>query len=261
MEIELSEAIGDIEVCQSVDELKNKLQSIIENYGFASFNMLDAGNPHVDVPFYIGTTQEDWVNTYKSNGFVHVDPCVARVRRSNTPFTWNDVPTPRYDGTGRKSGAWKTMEAAYDHGFTEGFVVPFHYRDALGRIHSSSSAFYWKDRLSQFRFLISRHRYDLHLIMIYWAQRATDIIAEQHRNQTSILAAQAEPRTRITLTDRERDVLAWAARGKTVSESADILSISDATVETHVRHAMAKLDASNKTHAVVKAIYLGLVDA
>lgn len=152
------------------------------------------------------------------------------------------------------------MEAAYDHGFTEGFVVPFHYRDHLGRIHSSSSAFYWKDSVSRFRFLISRHRYDLHLIMIYWAQRATDLIAEQHRNQSSILNGQADPRTRIELTDRERDVLAWAARGKTVSESADILAISDGTVETHVRHAMAKLDAVNKTNACVKAIYLGLID-
>ncbi|MEG6508235.1 LuxR family transcriptional regulator [Methyloligella sp. 2.7D] len=258
--MKVDEAVGAIETCSSTEELKNTLQGIIEDYGFSSFNMLDAGNPHVDVPFYIGTTPENWVSTYISNGFVHVDPCVARVRRSNTPFSWGDVDVPKYEGTGRKSGAWKTMEAAQDHGFREGFVVPFHYTDPLGRVYSSSSAFYWTDPVKKYRFLLSRKRYDLHLIMIYWAQRAIDIVAEQHRNRQGILEAQQDPRTAITLTDRERDVLSWAARGKTVADTAGILFISESTVETHLRHAIAKLGASNKTHGVVKAIYLGLID-
>ncbi len=258
--INLEEAIGSIETCSSTDELKFTLQEIIEDFGFSSFNMLDAGNAHVDVPYYIGTTPENWVQTYISNGFVHVDPCVTRVRRSNTPFSWAEVDVPQYDGSGRKSGAWKVMEAAHDHGFTEGFVVPFHYTDPLGRVFSSSSAFYWSDPVKKYRFLLSRKRYDLHLIMIYWAQRAIDIIAEQHRNRQSLLETQADPRTAVALTDRERDALSWAARGKTVADTADILFISQATVETHLRHAIAKLHASNKTHAVVKAIYLGLID-
>jgi DNA-binding CsgD family transcriptional regulator len=55
-------------------------------------------------------------------------------------------------------------------------------------------------------------------------------------------------------------MLGWAARGKTTSETAEILKISDETVEGHIRKAMKKLSAANKTQAVVKAIYLGLVD-
>ena len=52
----------------------------------------------------------------------------------------------------------------------------------------------------------------------------------------------------------------WAGRVKTTSTTADILKISEETVETHVRNAIRKLGATNKTHAVAKAIYLGLID-
>ena len=62
------------------------------------------------------------------------------------------------------------------------------------------------------------------------------------------------------LTDRERSALEWAGRGKTMIETASILSISDETVETHLRAAMRKLNASNKTQAVARAIMLGPID-
>ncbi len=151
------------------------------------------------------------------------------------------------------------MEAARDHGFTEGLVIPYHFRDYLGRIHSSLGAFFWEDHISRFKFMLSERKHELHLIMIYWVQRAVDIIAEEHRGKVTIIR-QPPGGSDITLTDRERDMLAWAARGKTASDTAEILKISDETVETHIRNAMRKLDATNKTHAVAKAIYLGLID-
>jgi DNA-binding CsgD family transcriptional regulator len=61
------------------------------------------------------------------------------------------------------------------------------------------------------------------------------------------------------LTDRERDVLSWAGRGKSVLDTAEILKLSEDTVKSHIRNALKKLDATNKTHAVTKAIYLNLI--
>jgi DNA-binding CsgD family transcriptional regulator len=151
------------------------------------------------------------------------------------------------------------MEAARDHGFSEGLVIPYHFRDHLGRINSSVSTFFWKDPIAQFQFMLSERKHELHLIMIYWVQRAVDIIAQEHRSKVTIIRPPAGNHE-IALTDRERDMLAWAARGKTVSDTAEILKISDETVETHIRNAMRKLDATNKTHAVAKSIYLGLID-
>jgi LuxR family transcriptional regulator, quorum-sensing system regulator BjaR1 len=255
----LDEAIGDIESCASTAELRHAMQRIAENYGFASFNFLDAGRPHVETPFYFGTTGEAWERTYDSNRFVHIDPCVTRVRRTNVPFVWEeaiDLPQPR---RGPKSPVKRLMDAAQDFGFAEGLVVPFHFRDRLGRLHSALSVFYWKDDLTKFRFLISGKRRELHLIAIYFIQRCVDLVAVQHRGgQPLVGIPQTNPE--FELSARERDVLSWAARGKTVVETADILTISEGTVETHIKRTLEKLGVSNKTHAVAKAITLGIID-
>lgn len=61
------------------------------------------------------------------------------------------------------------------------------------------------------------------------------------------------------LTDREVCVLSWTAAGKTSSEIGMILGISTRTVNFHITTALMKLDAVNKTQAVVKAVMLGLL--
>jgi DNA-binding HTH domain-containing proteins len=54
--------------------------------------------------------------------------------------------------------------------------------------------------------------------------------------------------------------MAWAARGKTVADTAQILGISPETVEGFIKQALRKLGASNKTHGVAKSIALGIID-
>ncbi len=257
--MKLEEAIADIEHCNSIDELQNTLQRIIEHYGFAAFSFIDAGQPHLDKPYFLTTTDKAWVQEYTGNNFVHVDPCLIKVRRTNTPFSWGTVELPPILGR-RKPGAVKTMEAARDHGFTEGFVVPFHFRDLRGLLFSSSSVFFWKDAIKRFKLLFGSHRNELHLIMIYWTQRAIDLVARDHRYTATFFRAPDDPTTAPALTDRERDVMAWAARGKTVIDTASILNISDETAETHIRNALRKLNATNKTHGVAKCIALGVID-
>lgn len=255
--MKVEECIAAIETCENLEELKNTLQKIIENHGFSSFNFLDVGNPHLDIPYYLGTTGTGWEDDYKSNRFVHVDHCVQFARRSNLPFVWDEVPLKPYE-SGPKPGSLKLMEAAADHGFRNGLVVPFHYRDRLGRTYSSLCVFYWKDTLSRFRFMLQRKKLDLHLIVMFWVQRAVDLVAETRSARE--WAPGRSTIAEVPLTDRERDALSWAARGKTVPETSDIMDIGEETVSTHLRNAMRKLGASNKTHAVVLAMHLGLID-
>jgi DNA-binding CsgD family transcriptional regulator len=256
--VKLEEMLADIERCNSMEELEITLQRVIENYGFAAFTFIDAGQPHLDKPYYVTTTNQTWVNEYTQNNFVHSDPCLIRVRRTNTAFNWGGVELPPVLGR-RKPGAIKTMEAARDHGFTEGVVVPYHFRDHRGFLFSSSTVFFWKDTIKHFRSLFGSHRHELHLIMIYWTQRAIDLVARDHRNKPPFFRTPDSP-VLPTLTDRERDVMSWAARGKTVADTAMILKIADETAETHVRNALEKLGASNKTHGVAKCMALGLID-
>lgn len=61
------------------------------------------------------------------------------------------------------------------------------------------------------------------------------------------------------LTRREVEVMTLTAIGKTRSEIAQILSLSEETVKDYVIRACRKLHAVNKTHAAVLAVTLGLV--
>ncbi|MDT8896692.1 MAG: response regulator [Thermanaerothrix sp.] len=73
------------------------------------------------------------------------------------------------------------------------------------------------------------------------------------------IAYQSEIANRQILSDRELEVLECLADGQTTGQIAAKLYISDNTVKTHVRHILEKLEASNRTEAVSKAIALGLI--
>jgi DNA-binding CsgD family transcriptional regulator len=68
----------------------------------------------------------------------------------------------------------------------------------------------------------------------------------------------AEPLTR-SLTRREREVLSLIAAGADRQEIADELTISVATVRTHVRNVLRKLGARNRAHAIALAVQHGLI--
>lgn len=73
------------------------------------------------------------------------------------------------------------------------------------------------------------------------------------------LARQGDISNQPPLSDRELEVLACLSDGQTTSQIASRLFISENTVKTHVRHILEKLEASNRTEAVSKAIQLGLI--
>jgi len=61
------------------------------------------------------------------------------------------------------------------------------------------------------------------------------------------------------VTDRELAVLRCLARGLSNREIAASLEISTATVRSHISHLFQKLDATNRTQAVIRAADLGIL--
>lgn len=62
------------------------------------------------------------------------------------------------------------------------------------------------------------------------------------------------------LTEREIEVLRRVAAGKSNKLIAAELEISEGTVKTHMKSIMPKLDASDRTHAVMIALRRGILD-
>jgi DNA-binding NarL/FixJ family response regulator len=62
------------------------------------------------------------------------------------------------------------------------------------------------------------------------------------------------------LSDREREVLELISKGKSNKEIADLIFVTENTVKMHVKKILLKLQANDRTQAVVIAIQRGLLD-
>ena len=62
-----------------------------------------------------------------------------------------------------------------------------------------------------------------------------------------------------SLSKREREIIELLAQGMTGEQVADHLVLSSETVKTHIRNAMAKLEASTRVHAIAIALREGYI--
>ncbi len=73
------------------------------------------------------------------------------------------------------------------------------------------------------------------------------------------IASPPDKATRHGLTPREREVLRLLVEGRSNRAIADILSLSERTVENHVLHILTKLGLASRTAAATYAVRHGLV--
>ena len=93
-----------------------------------------------------------------------------------------------------------------------------------------------------------------HLITLDPASGAGEITERERR------FAEREPARPRAPSNRECEVLALLAGGRTDGQIAELLELSPATVQTHVRNAKAKLGARTRAQAVAIAFQRGLIE-
>ncbi len=97
-----------------------------------------------------------------------------------------------------------------------------------------------------------------------WDQRSEYILSVTVPHLHAVFGT-AAARTKGThptfrpLSPRELEVIRWLALGKSVSDIGAILGISDFTVRTHIQRLINKLEATNRSHAVARAIQAGVI--
>ena len=165
---------------------------------------------------------------YVREDYARVSPVSSRGRDSPGPFEWRTADFASHENP----AARRVMERAADFGHRYGFVVPVHGPHGFeGSVSLDGSVVELADHLKP----------GLHLVALYAFDRVRTILRAR---------AAAKP----ALTAREREVLAWAANGKSAWEIGEILNIAKRTVDDHAETAFQKLGAVNRTHAVAIAL-------
>ncbi|EAQ30107.1 two-component transcriptional regulator, LuxR family protein [Erythrobacter sp. NAP1] len=177
---------------------------------------------------------DEWMALYAKEEFRLTDPIPGRVMQFGSLMTWQDAMSWQHNTPDQEAYFAKMKE--YD--LIHGFGIPLYGRNA-------------RDAYASFDFL-----------------KHVDDVAPESIGMIRSLSQVAHQRVVIlvehkldapALSEREVEVLTWAARGKSLSAIATILDISPDTAKTYSKRIYAKLDVSDRVGAVVKALRMGLV--
>ncbi|MEO3715581.1 LuxR family transcriptional regulator [Roseateles flavus] len=200
-------------------------------FEYCAYGMLipvPAMNPKT---FMLNSYPATWQQHYARNSYLDIDPTVHAGRRSSQPILWCDdlfVQAPELWNDARDAGlrvGW--AKSVLDGQGTGGLLTLARNRGALTAEELVENEFKMR-----------------------W------LACMAHQGFRKILWT----RWSVALTGREREVLRWAAYGKTFSETSLIMDIAVATVKFHTRNAAEKLGTINRTAAVAKAVALRLLD-
>lgn len=184
---------------------------------------------------------DDWMSHYDANGYVKKDPVPRHCFATNRAFTWTDL----VQSQKLKPEQLRLMDEAKEAKLLEGIAVPIcgHSGElaGVGMASSVGGISPGKDLLYKIHALVQQ----FHLVY-------ADFVRQD-------CAAAGNAGEQIHLTEREQEILLWAAAGKSDSSIAEIIKISRSTIRFHMNNIFKKLDANERTLATVKAIRLGLI--
>lgn len=239
MRAEVEWFLDAIALARDVGALAMILGEMTSRMGFSHFalthhaHILDA--PHAGIRLH--DYPEAWVDYFDTHRLGLSDPIHRASHRTSAGFRWNAVP----DLIRMTPADHRLLELAHKHGLTDGFTVP---ANVVGEATGSCS------------FAIGPGR-ALPADALQWAQLAG--IAAFEGARRIWLAGTVPPGPPPCLTDRQRDCLIWAARGKTAWESARILGISEETVVRHLKQARDRYGVEKQTSLLIRALFDGVI--
>lgn len=183
------------------------------------------------------TYPQEWQEIYFANRYQRVDPVITNAKRMLKPFYWSATPL-RWAASLEER---KFYEHARQFGIVSGLSMPI--RLEFGRIAVLTLASHLPD-----------HRGDGLMDDIRAATATALVHATLKVGDPSIMT-----KPYVSLSVREKECLNWAALGKSMALTADILGIKKVTVRYYLDAARRKLGADSMTNAIYLATRLGLI--
>jgi len=220
----------------TLGELNNLLHAITREMGFQYFAL----SHHVDVPrapqpaLRLHNYPRDWEAYYDAECFGPSDPVHRASHLSTAGFCWSML--PRLLPLTHRDEDFLARSRRI--GLIDGITIPAHVPgEAAG---SCSFAVSWGNTpRSEWLPLL---------------QFVGTTAFEGARRLVGMRRAQAD---RPRLSDRQRDCLYWAARGKSDWAIAQILGISHETAIQHLKEARGRYGVANRTQLAIHALFDG----
>jgi len=223
--------IDEFEQLTTPIQVVDHMASALANFGYTAFFIASVPHAPASELKQIGLLDgwpEGWTQHYEKENYFKDDPVAQRGLSSVSPFKWSDV---RYDRD-TWPRAVEVMGTAAEFGLREGLGIPIHRSESLDAVTMAGDKPDFDSRAMR----------AIHLIALY-----------AHSKATGLMRANA-PRPRRILSEAEREALTWTAAGKSSWETSVILNISESAVIWRIERARQKLNAANRTQAVVEAI-------
>lgn len=229
--------VRDLTFCQSIEAIRSHLAHFILHFELRYFIISGIPGPYDGLVDKIvcHNLPAAWVDLYVARNFIVHDPIVRECLTSSNAFCWSDI-KPKY---ARDTQATEVMRQAEAHGLKCGVCLPIHGLNGYegGVSLSGDTDVQWsKTDIAA-----------LHLVSLYTFQQLK-------------VTAHSTIHNGNELTRREKQVLLWSALGKTAHETAEILGVSEETVNSHIKHCLVKLECSNKVEAVAMAMRGGYIN-
>jgi LuxR family transcriptional activator of conjugal transfer of Ti plasmids len=238
VERSFQEFIDAIQTAHDEPAFERIARRITERFGFRWFAYLRLSD---DIPTLMSSYPKSWTGRYFDLDYQQIDPVVRRARLDSELFSWGGN-APRAVGTREQR---RFFDEAMTFGIKSGVTLPI--RGGFGRMAAFTMA--TDEPNASVERLVDDCRGVFQLVGLYFHAHVTVKSRAETKSPQSVGA----------LTQRERQCLAWAARGKTVADAAILIGIAPRTVVFHLEKAREKLNASSIAQCVAEAIRRGLL--
>jgi DNA-binding CsgD family transcriptional regulator len=230
------------EASESLAELQQRLTLTLSEFGIPHYTLGAMLRENEDAARQFTTLVRGvtpaWSEHYWEEKYFNVDAAVHLALRRVSPFSWQEVETSRLpESSGRLFAEIRDAMK-----IVGGYVVPVHDEEGF----SGVVALHHEDQ--ELPHLASRA---LKLISIYALERAKELYALDHESEPAWPAC--------PLSGRQREILAFAAAGKSEGDTGDIMQLASTTVREHLAKIRSLLGVRTKTQAVAIAVRQGWV--
>ncbi len=230
---------------RSPEEIKQIASKYLEDLGFSKFAFCfgwqKSKKKFDNVTTLLTDYPDEWVRRYTDELYVYRDLIHYRSLNTVTPFSWSSLQTREIT-----SESALVFNEATEFNMHDGISVPIRSGDNTFSLLSAVAGGSLREREE----VVRRNAGTVMILASFLHERGSQLFSELGHSQIK-----HEPAS-----EREREVLKWVASGKSSADIADILHISEATVNKHIENVMKKFHATTRSHAAVQAVMSGLIE-